>query len=220
MAINDNRTYLPTSDFRRAHRSGANYGRVVRDNNARLDVGFTPDESGLYGCGQSLLPFAASLMISGTVYFEYIGKMTGNKRFTSVNLVSTVVGSGTISGVGGFATTASAPGFTDKTDLTVQATGTLDTVSAIGRRNAIAFLTDGVTRYNPAAGIHVWAFVLTTNSVSQATVWGFTGDMGAGAIQVATGQTVAACVVGKTYTTAARPSPSTAAFQAPQLFVL
>lgn len=218
MAIGTNKPLFTAGEARRGHRAGSSYGKLGRDSGARLDLTLVPDESGMYGCGLGLQPFASTIMISGTVYAVYLGRATGGKPLTSLSLITTVAGTGAAAGAAGFATTAAAPDFTSKADLTVQAVAAIDTTATAGRITASPVIVTGV-KYAPAAGTHVWGFVLTTNATTQSTQWALTGEVGSGVIQVATGQTVAQAVVGKVYSTAARPAASITAFQAPQFYV-
>ena len=221
------RAVFSQSETRRGHRSGSSYGKLFRDSGARLDTAIVPDESGTMGCALSLSSFASTIQISGTVYAVYLGRATGGKKLDSVSMITTAAGTGAAAGAVGFATTVAGPDFTDKADLTVRAVAAIDTVAATGRRSNLSGLTVGSAAYNaallgfvPATGQHIWAFSITTNASTQATAWALSGEVGAGEIQVVTGQTVAAAVVGKVYTTAVRPAASITAFQAPQFFIV
>lgn len=225
MTLGINRPNILQAEQRRAHRAGTSYGKVVRDISSRLDTAIVPDETGNMGCGLSIIPAATStIAISGTLYAVYLGRATGGKKLDTISIVTTVVGSGTAAGVVGFATSDAGPDFTAKV-LTVRAVKSIDTTQPIGRVSNLTGVAAGAATeaaklaFVPSSGVHIWAFILTTNATTQATQWGLSGDVGAGTIQVLTGQTVAAAVVGKVYTMT-QPSASVSAFQMPQLYVV
>lgn len=218
MPINQNRAVFSGGDLRHGHHDGLSYASLARGSAARLDTTILPDETGTQGCGFGLNALTPTVMIANTVYAVYLGRATG-KPLSFLSVVTTTGGTGAASGAAGFATTAAAPDFTDKIDLTVRAVASIDTTPSNARCTAAPVVV-GTNKFTPAVGVQLWAFVITNNATTQATVAALTGDVGAGAIHNVTGQTVAACVVGKVYTTAARPAASVTAIQSPQFFVV
>lgn len=219
MPIGDNRPVYNNIEARRAHRAGASQGKLEADNAARLDTMIVPDEYGLYGGVICLAGFASTAMISGTFYALYLGRATGSTPFTTLSVVTTVAGTGAASGAAGFAMSAAGPLFANKTDITIMAVAPLDTTATAGRISCQPLVTPGI-KFAPVSGDHIWAFCVTANATTQAATWGLTGEVTVGTIQVATGVSVASCIVGATIATTVRATPSITAFQSPQMFII
>jgi hypothetical protein len=122
------------------------------------------------------------LMISGTAYYSYLGRVATAITPKFIEFYVTTAGAGAQTAEVGFYSTPLSPNKTAQTLTRLVATGTLNSLTATGVcRNTTAFAT------TIPAGTHLWAAFRTAMATTQPTVGGIASDLSQGSILTTTG---------------------------------
>lgn len=122
------------------------------------------------------------LMISGTAYYTYIGRVARDTTIKFLELQVTGAGAGAQTAEVGLYSTPLPPNKSGQTLTRIVATGTVDSLTTTGVKRNTASFAQLVT-----AGTHIWAAFRTAMATTQPTVNGASGDMGQGAVLTTTG---------------------------------
>src|SRR2546427_5658673 len=122
------------------------------------------------------------LLISGTAYYVYLGRLAKGLTVKFVEFHVTTLGAGAQTAEVGLFSTPSAPNKSAQTLTKIVATGTVDSLTTTGvKRNTASFAQ------NVDAGTHLWAAIRTAMATTQPTCSGLTGDMSQGNVLTTTG---------------------------------
>lgn len=124
------------------------------------------------------------VMISGTAYYVYVGRVTQDITVKFVECVMTSNAAGTVVVENGLFSTPSAPNKSAQTLTKIVATGTLDSMTAGATkvvRNTSSFAQA------VAKGTHLWAAMRTAFGTTQPTLGGLGSDFAQGTILTTTG---------------------------------
>ena len=120
---------------------------------------------------------AGFLLISGTAYFVYLGKVATDFTPKYVEFHVSSGGGGSQTAEVGFFSSTNPPNKGNLSLSKIVATGTVDALNSTGvKRNTSAFSTA------VSAGTHLWAGIRTALVSSQPTIWGLSIDMAQGQI--------------------------------------
>lgn len=122
------------------------------------------------------------VMISGTAYFTYLGRMARDTTIRFVEFQVTGAGAGAQTAEVGLYSTPLPPNKSGQTLTRIVANGTVDTLTTVGAKRNTTTLNQVVT-----TGTHLWAAFRTALATTQPTCAGVSGDMGQGAILTTTG---------------------------------
>ena len=121
-------------------------------------------------------------MISGTAYYVYVGRVATTITPKFVEFYVTGAGSGAQTAEVGLYSTPTSPSKAAQTLTRIQASGTVDSLTATGvKRNTTAFSTA------VSAGTHLWAAMRTAMATTQPTCGGIASDLSQGSILTTTG---------------------------------
>lgn len=182
-------------------------------NDARLYL--TNGESSL---GQNVLSpiiggtVSTFVMISGTAYFVYVGRIPRDITVTFIEVYVTGAGAGAQTAEMALYSSPAAPNKTGQTLTRLGAgTGTVDALTATGMKRNTTTFAQAI-----AAGTHLWAAMRTALATTQPTVAGLGGDMSQGHVLTTTG---GGALTGVSAPTGTIPAINTATI-APELRVL
>lgn len=165
---------------------GVGFFIVTNISSGRLLTNVEPDASQrIYRSALPTHSFAAVggfVMISGTAYYIYVGRVAQATTIKFVELHVTGAGAGAQTAEIGLFSTPTAPGKSTQTLTKIVATGTVDSLTTTGvKRNTTTF--DQLV----AAGTHLWAAFRTAMATTQPTVYGLEADMSQGHVLTTTG---------------------------------
>ena len=124
---------------------------------------------------------AGFLLISGTAYFVYLGRVTAAFTPKYVEFHVSTIGAGAQTAEVGFFSTPSTANKSGQSLTKIVSTGTVDSLTSTGvKRNTSAFST------SVSAGTHLWAGIRTALATTQPTLWGLAIDMGQGQVLITT----------------------------------
>ena len=122
------------------------------------------------------------VMISGTAYFSYVGRVATSITPKFVEFYVTGAGAGAQTAEVALYSTPLSPNKSAQTLTRITSTGTLNSLTATGVcRNTTAFSTV------VSAGTHLWAAMRTAMATTQPTLGGIASDLGQGSILTTTG---------------------------------
>ena len=120
---------------------------------------------------------AGFLLISGTAYFVYLGRVTVSVIPKYVEFHVSTVGAGAQTAEVGLFSSTSAPNKAGLSMTKLVSTETVDSLTSTGvKRNTSAFSTE------VSARTYLWAGVRTAMATTQPTIWGLAVDMAQGNI--------------------------------------
>jgi hypothetical protein len=122
------------------------------------------------------------ILISGTAYYVYVGRLAVATTIKFVEFHVTVVGAGAQTAEVGLFSTPLPPGKAAQTVTKLVATGTLGSLTATGVVGNTSSLATSV-----AANTHLWAAIRTAMATTQPKMWGLTGDYSEGKVLTTTG---------------------------------
>jgi hypothetical protein len=189
------------NERRQAHGEGSSIYFYVKQAHAEIPA--------IVQAREFLTPVASFTTTASTLYARFLGRATGAKPLTTINVVTSGTASNGVTSTVGFATSAIAPAGVGQT-LTCQAVGTVVTTGSAGNKASTAIA------YTPPAGSYIWQIHHVSTGTTQPTLWALGGEIGEGLLQVKTSQ-VAAPTVGATFVMTL-PTPALTA-QVPYTFI-
>jgi hypothetical protein len=122
------------------------------------------------------------VMISGTAYFAYVGRVATSITPKFVEFYVTGAGAGAQTAEVALYSTPTSPNKSAQTLTRITSTGTVDSLTTTGvKRNTSAFSTA------VSAGTHLWAAMRTAMATTQPTCGGVASDLSQGSILTTTG---------------------------------
>jgi hypothetical protein len=122
------------------------------------------------------------VMISGTAYYVYVGRVATAITPKFVEFYVTGNGAGAQTAEVGLYSTPTSPSKAAQTLTRIAASGTVDSLTSSGvKRNTTAFATA------VSAGTHLWAAMRTAMATTQPTLGGIASDLSQGSVLTTTG---------------------------------
>ena len=122
------------------------------------------------------------LIISGTAYYVYVGRIVADITVVSVEFHVTTAGAGAQTAEVGLFSSTNPPNKSAQTLTKIAATGTVDSLTTTGMKRNTASFAQAVSK-----GTHLWAAFRTAMATTQPTVAGLAGDFSEGHILTTTG---------------------------------